>query len=276
MSEPQSEAQQRLAWIGGAMVLLIALVALGAPWLSPYDPVRAVADSFGEPFAPQPGHWLGTDELGRDVLSRLIYGARVSLIIAGSATLIAMSVGTAVGLLAGYFGRHVDTVLMRLTDVVLALPDLLLALALVAIIGPGLISILIVIGLVSWSGIARTVRAEVLTLRERDFMLAASALGAHPTRIIVRHLLPNALPTIIVMAALATSGAIVLDAGLSYLGLGVPVPTPSWGRMLSDSQIFYRTAPWLMLFPGLAIVFAVVGFNFLGYGLLARFERRSA
>ncbi|MBI3389300.1 MAG: ABC transporter permease, partial [Deltaproteobacteria bacterium] len=234
------------------------------------------ADSFGEPFAPQPGHWLGTDELGRDVLSRLIYGARVSLIIAGSATLIAMSVGTAVGLLAGYFGRHVDTVLMRLTDVVLALPDLLLALALVAIIGPGLISILIVIGLVSWSGIARTVRAEVLTLRERDFMLAASALGAHPTRIIVRHLLPNALPTIIVMAALATSGAIVLDAGLSYLGLGVPVPTPSWGRMLSDSQIFYRTAPWLMLFPGLAIVFAVVGFNFLGYGLLARFERRSA
>jgi peptide/nickel transport system permease protein len=276
MSEIQSEAQQRLAWIGGAMVLLMALVALGAPWLSPYDPVRAVADSFGEPFAPQPDHWLGTDELGRDVLSRLIYGARVSLIIAGSATVIAMSVGTAVGLLAGYFGRHVDMVLMRLTDVVLALPDLLLALALVAIIGPGLTSILLVIGLVSWSGIARTVRAEVLTLRERDFMLAASALGANPTRIILRHLLPNALPTIIVMAALATSGAIVLDAGLSYLGLGVPVPTPSWGRMLSDSQTFYRTAPWLMLFPGLAIVFAVVGFNFLGYGLLARFERRSA
>jgi peptide/nickel transport system permease protein len=276
MSEIHGEAQQRLAWIGGAMVLLMALVALGAPWLSPYDPVRAVADSFGEPFAPQPDHWLGTDELGRDVLSRLIYGARVSLIIAGSATVIAMSVGTAVGLLAGYFGRHVDMVLMRLTDVVLALPDLLLALALVAIIGPGLTSILLVIGLVSWSGIARTVRAEVLTLRERDFMLAASALGANPTRIILRHLLPNALPTIIVMAALATSGAIVLDAGLSYLGLGVPVPTPSWGRMLSDSQTFYRTAPWLMLFPGLAIVFAVVGFNFLGYGLLARFERRSA
>jgi len=139
-----------------------------------------------------------------------------------------------------------------------------------------LTSILVVIGLVRWASIARTVRAEVLSLRERDFMLAATALGASPAQVMIRHLLPNTLPTVVVMSALATSGAIVLDAGLSYLGLGVPVPTPSWGRMLSDSQTFYRSAPWLMVFPGVAILYAVLAFNFLGHGLLAVVSRRDA
>ncbi|HUI27157.1 MAG TPA: ABC transporter permease [Candidatus Kryptonia bacterium] len=274
MSIALHNRQSRLATIGGAMVLSVVAIALFAPWLAPYDPLRAVADSFGEPFAPQRAYLLGTDELGRDIFSRLIYGARISLLVAGAATAMTMVIGTSVGLAAGYFGGWVDTTLMRVTDVVLALPDILLALALVALIGPGLASILVVIGLVRWAGIARTVRAEVLTLRERDFMLAATALGASPVRVMLRHLLPNTLPTVVVMTALATSGAIVLDAGLSYLGLGVPVPTPSWGRMLSDSQTFYRTAPWLMVFPGLAIVYAVVAFNFLGHGLLAFVARR--
>jgi peptide/nickel transport system permease protein len=265
--------QQALALIGGCMVGALVLTALAAPWVAPYDPVRAVADSFGEPYSPRVAHPCGTDELGRDVLSRLLYGARISLLVALAATGMMVGIGAGIGLLAGFFGLWVDTVLMRATDVVLAFPGILLALALVAIIGPGMISILMVIALVSWPAIARTVRAEVLSLRERDFIVAASALGASPARVMLRHLLPSVLPTIIVMGALATSGAIVFDAGLSYLGLGVPVPTPSWGRMLSDSQTFYRSAPWLMLFPGLAIVYSVLAFNFLGYGLLAYLGR---
>ncbi|HVN84719.1 MAG TPA: ABC transporter permease [Candidatus Binatia bacterium] len=274
MTASTPERQRRLTAVGGVMVLSVVIIALLAPWLAPYDPLRAVADSFGEPFAPQHRYLLGTDELGRDVLSRLLFGARISLLVAAAATAMTMLIGTGVGLAAGFFGGWIDALLMRATDVVLALPDLLLALALVALIGPGLTSILVVIGLVRWAGVARTVRGEVLTLRERDFMLAATALGASPARVMIRHLLPNTLPTIIVMTALATSGAIVLDAGLSYLGLGVPVPTPSWGRMLSDSQTFYRSAPWLMVFPGIAIVYAVIAFNFLGHGLLALLRSR--
>jgi len=152
---------------------------------------------------------------------------------------------------------------------VLSFPALLLAIALAALFQPGLTSIFVVIAVVSWTGVARTLRSEVLSLRQRDFVAAAHALGATPLRLIVRHLLPNVLPTILVMGALSTSNTVLLDAGLSYLGLGVPVPTPSWGRMISDSQTYYRLAPWLMVFPGLAIVYAVVAFNFFGYGLLA-------
>lgn len=259
-----------LAWVGGVLVALLFLTALTAPWLAPYDPLSAVADSYGNPFPPQAGHWLGTDELGRDVLSRLIHGSRISLLIAAAATAISLSIGVSVGILAGFIGRWLDTLLMRLTDVILAFPALLLAIALSALMEPGLTALFIVIGLVSWTAVARAVRAEVLSLRERDYIAAVRALGASPARIIVRHVLPNVWPTILVMAALSTSQVVLLDAGLSYLGLGAPVPIPSWGRMVSDSQTLYRTAPWLMIFPGLAIVYAVVAFNFLGYGLLAR------
>ncbi len=164
---------------------------------------------------------------------------------------------------------------MRLTDVVLAFPALLLAIALAALFEPGLTTIFVVIGVVSWTGVARTLRGEVLSLRERDYVAAARALGSSPLRLMLRHVVPNVLPTIIVMGALSTSNTVLLDAGLSYLGLGVPVPTPSWGRMISDSQTYYRLAPWLMVFPGLAIVYAVAAFNFLGYGLLARIGQRN-
>jgi peptide/nickel transport system permease protein len=199
----------------------------------------------------------------------VLYGARISLLVALVATSLTLLIGVTVGVCAGYFGGWVDSVLMRLTDVVLSFPALLLAIALAALFQPGLVSIFVVIAVVSWTSVARTVRGEVLSLRERDFIAAAYALGASPVRLIVRHLLPSALPTILVMGALSTSNTVLLDAGLSYLGLGVPVPIPSWGRMISDSQTYYRIAPWLMIFPGLAIVYAVVAFNFVGYGLLA-------
>jgi peptide/nickel transport system permease protein len=257
------------------MVGLFALAALAAPWLAPYDPLRAVAQSIGEPLPPGGAFLLGTDELGRDVLSRLLYGARISLLVALAATAITVSIGVVIGVVAGYLGGWVDTLLMRATDVVLSFPALLLAIALAALFEPGLMTIFVVIGLVSWTGVARTVRGEVLGLRERDYVLAARALGATPGRLMISHVLPNALPTILVMGALSTSNTVLLDAGLSYLGLGVPVPTPSWGRMISDSQTYYRIAPWLMVFPGVTIVFAVIGFNLLGYGLLAWREREA-
>jgi peptide/nickel transport system permease protein len=267
--------QRSLATLGGTMIVLLVVAAVAAPWLAPFDPLKAVADSFGNPLPPGGRFPLGTDELGRDILSRLLYGARISLVVAVAATSLTVVIGVSVGMCAGYFGGWTDTGLMRVTDVVLSFPLLLLAIALGALFQPGLRSMLIVIAIVSWTGVARTVRGEVLSLREREFVSAARALGARPARIIARHLLPNVVPTIVVMGALSVSGTVLLDAGLSYLGLGVPVPIPSWGRMLSDSQTYYRLAPWLMVFPGLAIVYTVSAFNFLGYGLLALTERRN-
>ncbi len=257
------------------MVALLVIAAVFAPWLAPFDPLKAVADSLGDPLPPGAPYLLGTDELGRDILSRLLYGAQISLVVAVVATSLTVLIGVSIGVCAGYFGGWTDALLMRLTDVVLSFPLVLLAIALGTLFPPGLRSILIVIAIVSWTGVARTVRGEVLSLRERDFVAAAHALGARPLRIMLRHLLPNVLPTIVVMGALSTSSTVLIDAGLSYLGLGVPVPIPSWGRMLSDSQTYYRLAPWLMVFPGLAIVYTVTAFNFLGYGLLALTERRS-
>jgi len=275
MEAAAARRQEVLGWVGGAMVLALAVVAVVAPWAAPFDPLAAVADSIGEPFAPDATYWLGTDELGRDLLSRLLYGARVSLLVAAVATTLSVGIGVTVGLCAGYFGGWTDVVLMRITDVVLAFPALLLAMALAALFEPGLSALFVVIAVVSWTAVARAVRSEVLSLRTRDFVIAAQALGASPLRAVVRHVLPNVVPTVLVMAALSTSGTVLLDAGLSYLGLGVPVPTPSWGRMISDSQTYYRIAPWLMVFPGVAIVYAVAGFNLLGYGLAARFQRRT-
>jgi peptide/nickel transport system permease protein len=257
------------------MVSVLIFTAVAAPLLAPHDPLTAVADCFGEPLSPRQGFWFGTDELGRDMLSRILFGARISLLVAFCATAIALTIGVTVGIFAGYMGGWTDLLLMRLTDVMLAFPALLLVVAMSAVLQPGLTSIFVVIGLVSWTTVARTVRAEVLSLRKRDFITASVSLGNRPGRILVRHILPNVLPTIVIMAALGTSSTILLDAGLSYLGLGVPVPTPSWGRMIADSRTYYRIAPWLMLFPGMAIVFAVMAFNFLGYGLLAILDPRS-
>jgi len=228
---------------GVLMVVSLALVALLAPLIAPHDPVRAVADTFGDPGAPSRAFPLGTDQLGRDVLSRIIYGARISLTVGVAAMVVTIMLGVTIGLLAGFFGGGIDFVLMRFTDVMLTLPALLLAMALVSVLRPSLLSILIVIGLVSWTGVARVIRAETLSMAQRDFVLAARALGAPPRRLIARHVFPNVMPIILVMAVLGTSGTLLLDAGLSFLGLGVPPPTPSWGRMIEEATTYLRTAP---------------------------------
>jgi len=255
---------------GAFMITLLVITAIGAPLLAPHDPAQAVAETFGDPAGPSRAFPLGTDELGRDVLSRIIWGARISLEVAVTAMVVTMVIGVALGLIAGFFGGAADFALMRLTDMMLAFPTLLLAMAFVTVLRPSLLSILLVIGLVSWTGVARVVRAETLSLAQRDFVLAARALGATPRRLIIWHVLPNALPVIVVMAVLGTSGTLLLDAGLSFLGLGVPPPTPSWGRMIEESTMYFRTAPWLAAFPGLAIFYAVLAFNLLGYGYLRR------
>jgi peptide/nickel transport system permease protein len=259
-----------LEGIGASMVASLFLIAIFAPWLAPHDPTRAVAPTFGDPGAPSLAFPMGTDELGRDVLSRIIYGARISLTVGVAAMAVTMTIGVAIGLCSGYFGGATDFILMRFTDVMLSLPALLLAMALVAVLRPSLTTILLVIGLVSWTQIARVVRAETLTVSKRDFVIGARALGAPSAQLIVRHIFPNVLPLIVVMAALGTSGTLLLDAALSFLGLGVPPPTPSWGRMIEEATIYFRTAPWLATFPGLAIFYAVLGFNLLGYGFLRR------
>jgi peptide/nickel transport system permease protein len=255
---------------GAVMIMLLVIIAICAPLLAPHDPARAVAETFGDPAGPSRAFPLGTDELGRDVLSRIIWGARISLEVAVTAMVVTMVIGVAIGLIAGFFGGAADFALMRLTDMMLAFPTLLLAMAFVTVLRPSLLSILLVIGLVSWTGVARVVRAETLSLAQRDFVLAARALGATPRRLIIAHVLPNALPVIVVMAVLGTSGTLLLDAGLSFLGLGVPPPTPSWGRMIEESTMYFRTAPWLAAFPGLAIFYAVLAFNLFGYGYLRR------
>ncbi len=259
--------------VGLLMVLSLVVVAVAAPVIAPHDPTRAVASTYGEPAAPSLAFPLGTDELGRDVLSRIIYGARISLIVGVAGMLVTMTIGVAIGLAAGFFRGAVDVALMRFTDMMLTLPALLLAMALVAVLSPSLTSILIVIGLVSWTQVARVVRAEALSVSQRDYMVAARSLGASSIRLIGRHLLPNVLPLIVVMGALSTSGTLLLDAALSFLGLGVPPPTPSWGRMIEEAELYFRTAPWLAAFPGLAIFYAVLGFNLFGYGYLRRQSR---
>jgi peptide/nickel transport system permease protein len=255
---------------GALMVASLAFVAVFAPIIAPHDPTRAVANSFGDPGGPSHAFPLGTDQLGRDVLSRVIFGARISLTVGVAAMLVTILIGVTIGLLSGFFGGATDFVLMRFTDVMLTLPALLLAMAFVAVLRPSLFSILMVIGLVSWTGVARVVRAETLSMVQRDFVLAARALGAPPGRLIARHVFPNVMPIIVVMAVLGTSGTLLLDAGLSFLGLGVPPPTPSWGRMIEEATAYFRTAPWLAVFPGMAIFYAVLGFNLLGYGYLRR------
>ena len=252
---------------GLVMGALLVVTALVGPALAPFDPTAPVAPQLSEPQPPGAPFYLGTDDLGRDVLSRLLHGARISLLVGLVAMAVTMAIGTTVGLAAGYFGGVVDVVLMRFTDVMLAFPGLLLAVALVAVLRPSLWTIFVVIGLVSWTGVARVVRGETLSLRERDFVAAARALGASHARILLGHILPNVLPTLVVIAALSTSGTILLDAGLSFLGIGVPPPTPTWGRMMQEAVGYYRVAPWLMLFPGLAVLYAVLAFNLIAYGL---------
>ncbi len=270
--------------VGGGIVFLLILCALLAPALSawngltPYDQVapRTVTP----PTPPDRQNLLGTDGLGRDQLTRLLYGARISLLVGIVAEAIALLIGTAVGALAGYAGGRVDAVLMRLTDLVFAFPGPLLALAAIAAIPepdkapflrllpePSLGTLFLVLGALGWAGIARLVRAEVLRLRSHEFTRAAEAIGASSSRVVVRHLLPNALGPIVVAGTLGVGGNILMEAWLSFLGVGARPPLPSWGTMVTEGQAYFLTKPWVCVAPGLAILIAVLGFNLLGDGV---------
>ena len=257
--------ERRSTRVGLAIVALLALIALLAPWLAPHDP--AMIDPAHGFAAPSAAHWLGTDNLGRDLLSRLVWGARWSLGLVLVATVLIMSLGIAVGVTAGYIGGIVDDVLMRLVDAVLSVPSLLLGLAVVGTLGPGLASLMVGLASIWWVSYARVVRGLVLALRGRGFVDAARALGATDRRIVARHILPGILPAVTVLASLEMGELILAISALSFLGLGAQPPTPEWGAMLNDGRTFFFTAPQLMLYPGLVISAAVLGFNLLGDGL---------
>jgi peptide/nickel transport system permease protein len=264
--------RNRLAMSGLTLVVGLFVLSVVARWVAPYDPnfidLKAVL------IPPGPDHLLGTDPLGRDVLSRIIFGSQVSLKVGFVAVGLATLIGLLVGSLAGYYGGWVDQLLMRLVDLMLCFPTFFLILAVIAILEPSIWNIMVVIGLTSWMGVARLVRAEFLSLREREFVVAARALGASDARLIWRHMLPNALAPVMVSATLGVAGAILTESALSFLGLGVQPPTPSWGNILTAGKDNIEIAWWLSLFPGLAILVTVMSYNLLGEGIREAIDPR--
>ena len=255
-----------------SLIALFALCAIFAPLLAPYDPLAQDLASRLRP--PSAEHWLGTDSLGRDIASRILYGERISLIIGVVVVTSAGIVGTAIGLAAGYAGGLVDEALMRLTEVFLAFPALILAMAIAGALGPSLTNAIIAIAAVTWAVYARLVRGQILSLRRREFVEAARAIGASRTRIVLRHLLPNAMAPLMIQASFDLGSSIIAAAGLSFIGFGAQPPTPEWGVMISEGRNYISTQPWLSLFPGLAILLAVGSFNLLGDGLRDAFDPR--
>lgn len=254
-----------LSVLGLVIILSLALIAILAPLISPYEPTKIDVHNVLSP--PSKAHPLGTDELGRDLLSRMIWGSRASLKVGFIAVGIAITIGIIIGAFAGYYGGKIDALLMRFVDIMLAFPTFFLILAVIAIIEPSISTIMIVIGLTGWMDVARLVRAEFLTLKERDFILAAKAIGASDLRIIFRHILPNALSPVFVAATFGIAGAILIESGLSFLGLGVQPPEPSWGNILTSGKDNITVAWWLSLFPGIAILITVLSYNLVGEGL---------
>jgi len=295
VSALRAVAGNRLASAGGVLLLLLGLLALLAPamtragWIR--EPVRQDArglDEDGMPRSPGAGYLLGTDNLGRDVLARVLHGSRVSLPIGMGAMLTATGIGLAVGLLAGFYGGRLDMALMRFTEMNMTIPAILLAVAFAGLMDGrklplpaaappwhwfdielkrGMVSLFLVIGLVCWPGMVRVIRGQVLALRDREFVAASRSLGASDARLIFRHILPNLLPTVLVLAVMNTGNMILLEAGLGYLGIGVPPPAPTWGSMITDGQPYFVSAPHIVIVPGLAIVVTVLAFNLLGQGL---------
>lgn len=288
--------KNRLLQTGAAIIVLLTILALAAPLLTRlhilHEPIQQDQNGVDADGMPRPAgseYRLGTDNLGRDVLSRVIYGTRVSLTVGTAAMLTATVIGVVVGLVAGFYGGKLDLGLMRLTDINLSIPALLLAIAFAGLMDGkvlplhpawlhwsfldvhlerGMVSVFLIIGLVSWPGMVRVIRGQVLAIKEREFVQAARALGASDRRIVFRHILPNVLPSVIVLAAMSTANTILLEAGLGYLGIGVPPPAPSWGSMIADGQAYFISAPAIVIAPGVAIVLTVLGFNLLGQGLL--------
>jgi peptide/nickel transport system permease protein len=254
-----------LAMAGGVIVVLLFAIALAAPWIAPYDPTDFDAKRVLE--APSSLHLLGTDGIGRDVLSRMLYGARISLLVGFVAVGISTVIGVSLGAISGFFGGLVDAIIMRFVDVMLTFPTFFLILAVIAYLDASIWNIMMVIGLTSWMGVCRLVRAEVLSLRGRDFMVAAEALGLPPSRIILRHALPNALAPVFVAAIHGVAGAILVESALSFLGIGVQPPAASWGNILTEGKSTLGVAWWWSVCPGLAILITVLGYNLLGEGL---------
>ena len=250
---------------GLAIVAVVFLSAILAPWLLPWDP--ATQDLPNRLEGPTWNHWLGLDELGRDILARVLLGARVSLIVGLVVVGVSSIVGMAVGAISGYYGGGVDQIIGRVMDVLMAFPGMLLAIALVAVLGPSLVNVVLALAVIGWVGYARLVRGQVLRAREFEYVTAARALGAGTVRILARHVLPTALPPLLVQATLGMAGAILSEAALSFLGLGVQPPTPSWGTMINGGRVHLLDAPHLTVFPGLFLAVVVLGFNFLGDGL---------
>ncbi len=262
-----------LALSGFIIIASILLCALLAPWIAPYDPEAIDVKSILLP--PSALHWMGTDGLGRDVFSRMLFGARISLMVGIVAVGIATAIGIVLGSISGYYRGWVDVLIMRLVDVMLSIPTFFLILAVIAFLTPSIWNIMIVIGLTSWMGVTRLVRAEFLSLRNREFVMASETLGARDSRLIFRHLLPNSLTPIIVSSVLGVASAVLVESGLSFLGLGVQAPQASWGNILTDGKEYIQFAWWLSLFPGLAILITVLGYNLLGEGLRDALDPRT-
>ncbi len=264
-------AKQKTPLVAGGIFLVLLFLALFAPMIAPHDPVQQFRQeglsALGEPLAPNAQFWLGTDGLGRDLFSRLLYGARVSLGIGLAASAIAVLIGLLVGGIAGFVGGKADFFLMRLVDLIMSMPTFFIILLLVVMLKPGVWVVITVISLFSWTAPARVFRSQILAVKHRDFVLAAHALGTPQSRIFLRHVLPHVLPLVIVYLALTVPNTIFAEASLSFLGLGVPQPTPSWGSMIQDGFAYYRAAPWIALFPGVIIALTVVSINLLGTGL---------
>jgi peptide/nickel transport system permease protein len=276
VERPFGEAVRRqpLGAVGVLLLIAFVMCALFAPWLAPQDPARL--DLTGRLMGPSTAHWFGTDELGRDILSRTLYGARISLVVAISVVGLSLMLGLVAGGLAGFYGGWTDTVVnIYVSNAFLALPGILLAIAFVAFMGPGLVNVILALAISGWVGYARLVRAQVMAVREREYVDAARALGAGGMRIFFRHILPNIAQPILVQAAIGMAGVILAEATLSFLGLGIPSPAPSWGSMLNDARSHLFDSPHLVLFPAAAVAGAVLGFNFLGDALRDRLDPRT-
>jgi peptide/nickel transport system permease protein len=258
--------RQPLGALGVALLILFIICALLAPWLAPQDPAQL--DLTGRLMSPSTTHWFGTDELGRDILSRTLYGARISLVVAVSVVGLSLGIGLIAGGLAGFYGGWTDTVVnIYVSNAFLALPGILLAIAFVAFMGPGLVNVILALSISGWVGFARLVRAQVMAVKEREFVEAARALGASDIRIMTRHVLPNILQPLIVQAAIGMAGAVLAEATLSFLGLGIPPPAASWGSMLNDARSHLFDSPHLVFFPAMAVMLCVLSFNFIGDAL---------
>jgi ABC-type dipeptide/oligopeptide/nickel transport system permease subunit len=254
-----------MAALGGIIIIIFILIAVFAPFIVPHDPYLVDLDK--QFLKPSMENWLGTDMYGRDVLSRIIYGSRISLVIGLVPTIISMSLGTMLGMISGYFGRKIDYIIMRLADIAMSFPSLLLAMVVMYTLGASLLNIFIALTIVNWAGTSRVVRAETLSIKEKEFVESARAIGVKNWIIMIRHILPNSLPSLIVLFTLSIPGAIMSEASLSFLGVGAQPPTPSWGLMISRGKEFLFSAPWVAISPGVAILIIVMAFNFLGDGL---------